>query len=48
MTFFLEGRNLLNHKNYRRVNPCTGEGYQLGDYNPVPRMDDEGADPATR
>ncbi len=34
ITFYLEGRNLINHKNYRRVNPWTGEGYQLGDYNP--------------
>lgn len=34
VTFFFEGRNLLNHKNYRRVNPYTGEGYQLGDDNP--------------
>jgi outer membrane receptor protein involved in Fe transport len=34
LTFFFEGRNLLNWKNYRRVNPYTGEGYQLGDHNP--------------
>ncbi len=34
VTVFLEGQNLLNHKNYRRVNPWTGAGYQLGDYNP--------------
>lgn len=35
VTFFLEGQNLLNHKNYRRVNPFTGDGYQLGDANPT-------------
>ena len=34
VTFFFEGRNILNHKNYRRVNPFTGEGYQAGDLNP--------------
>ncbi len=34
VTFFLEGRNIFNHKNYRRVNPFTGEGYKVGDYNP--------------
>jgi hypothetical protein len=34
LTLFLEGRNIFNHKNYRRVNPFTGEGYQLGDYHP--------------
>ena len=34
LTFFVEGRNLWNHKNYRRINPYTGEGYQVGDYNP--------------
>lgn len=34
LTFYLEMRNLFNHKNYRRVNPWTGEGYALGDYNP--------------
>jgi len=34
VTFFLEGRNVLNHKNYRRVNPWTGDGYQVGDHNP--------------
>ena len=27
-------RYLLNHKNYRRVNPFTGDGYKVGDYNP--------------
>ena len=31
---YLEVRNIFNHKNYRRVNPYTGEGYKLGDYNP--------------
>jgi hypothetical protein len=34
LTVSLEIRNLLNHLNYRRVNPWTGEGYKLGDYNP--------------
>jgi hypothetical protein len=34
LTFFFEGRNILNHLNYRRVNPYTGDGYQVGDYNP--------------
>ncbi len=34
LTMYLEARNLLNHKNYRRVNPWTGDGYQVGDYNP--------------
>lgn len=34
LTFSLEVRNLLNHRNYRRINPFTGEGYTLGDYNP--------------
>jgi hypothetical protein len=34
LTFSLEVRNLFNHKNYRRINPFTGTGYQLGDYNP--------------
>jgi hypothetical protein len=34
LTLSLEIRNLLNHKNYRRVNPWTGDGYQLGDFNP--------------
>ncbi len=34
LTMYLEIRNLLNHKNYRRVNPWTGEGYEVGDYNP--------------
>ncbi len=33
-TMYLEVRNLLNHKNYRRINPWTGDGYQIGDYNP--------------
>jgi len=46
VTFYVEIRNLLNHKNYRRVNPWTGEGYQLGDYNPSwtdrNRIEDEG------
>ena len=34
LTVFLEARNLFNHKNYRRVNPWTGEGYRVGDFNP--------------
>lgn len=34
VTFSLEVRNLFNHKNYRRVNPYTGDGYQVGDFNP--------------
>jgi len=34
LTLFLEARNILNHQNYRRVNPFTGDGYQIGDYNP--------------
>ncbi len=33
LTFFFEGRNILNHKNYRRVNPWTGDGYRVGDVN---------------
>jgi hypothetical protein len=34
LTLFFEGRNLINNKNFRRINPYTGEGYELGDYNP--------------
>ncbi len=34
VTFYIEARNILNRKNYRRVNPWTGNGYQLGDDNP--------------
>jgi len=34
LTMYVEFRNLFNHRNYRRVNPWTGEGYQLGDFNP--------------
>jgi outer membrane receptor for ferrienterochelin and colicin len=34
VTISVEVRNLFNHKNYRRVNRFTGEGYQVGDYNP--------------
>jgi len=34
VTIWLEGRNLLNHRNYRRVNPYTGDGYTLGNYDP--------------
>ena len=34
LTMYLEVRNLLNHKNFRRINPFTGEGYAVGDYNP--------------
>jgi len=33
-TVFIEARNILNHKNYRRVNKWTGDGYKVGDYNP--------------
>jgi outer membrane receptor for Fe3+-dicitrate len=39
VTMSLEVRNLFNHKNYRRVNPYTGDGYRVGDYNP-PWVDD--------
>ena len=35
LTIFFEGRNIFNHENYRRVNPYTGEGYAVGDYNPA-------------
>ncbi len=35
VTFYIEARNIFNHKNYRRVNAFTGDGYQLGDYNPA-------------
>ncbi|MBU8871849.1 MAG: TonB-dependent receptor [Gemmatimonadales bacterium] len=35
VTIYIEARNLLNHQNYRRVNTFTGDGYQLGDYNPA-------------
>jgi hypothetical protein len=34
-TVFFEGRNIFNHENYRRVNPYTGDGYQVGDSNPA-------------
>ena len=34
LTFFVEARNVLNHRNYRRVNRWTGDGYRVGDYNP--------------
>jgi len=34
LTIYLEFRNLFNHVNYRRVNPWTDDGYQVGDYNP--------------
>jgi len=34
LTMYLEFRNFLNHVNYRRVNPYTGDGYAVGDYNP--------------
>ncbi len=34
-TIYIEARNIFNHKNYRRVNRFTGEGYALGDYNPT-------------
>ena len=47
LTFFVEGRNILNHKNYRRVNSWTGDGYKVGDYNPswVERWSDDPEDP---
>jgi hypothetical protein len=52
VTFFVEARNVLNHKNYRRVNRWTGDGYQVGDYNPEWEydygdwyLDDEGMGP---
>lgn len=32
-TLFFEGRNLLDHANYRRVNPWTGEGYHVGNWD---------------
>ncbi len=35
LTAFLEGRNILNHRNHRRINPWTGDGYRLGDFNPA-------------
>ncbi len=35
LTIWLEARNLLNHKNYRRVNPYTGKGYEVGNYDPA-------------
>jgi hypothetical protein len=46
-SIFAEARNIFNHKNYRRVNPWTGEGYQIGDYNPswVERWSPEGGPP---
>ncbi len=49
LTFTLEVRNLLNHRNYRRINPWTGEGYQLGDFNPswTDQQTREGQDPYT-
>ncbi len=34
VTIYFEVRNLFNHKNFRRVNPFTGDGYKVGDYNP--------------
>ncbi len=35
LTFYVEVRNLFNHKDYRRINPWTGDGYKIGDYNPA-------------
>ena len=32
-TMFLEARNVLDQDNYRRVNPWTGEGYHLGNWD---------------
>ncbi len=34
LTMYLEFKNILNHQNFRRVNPYTGSGYEVGDYNP--------------
>ncbi len=34
LTFYVEARNILDHKNFRRVNRWTGDGYQVGDFNP--------------
>ncbi|MEN8007726.1 MAG: TonB-dependent receptor [Candidatus Krumholzibacteriota bacterium] len=34
LTFYIDFRNILNHRNYRRINPYTGRGYEIGDYNP--------------
>jgi len=33
LTVYLEGRNIFNHDNYRRVNPWTGEGYFRGNWD---------------
>ncbi len=33
LTVFFEGRNIFDHVNYRRVNPWTGEGYHLGNWD---------------
>jgi Carboxypeptidase regulatory-like domain/TonB-dependent Receptor Plug Domain len=46
VTIYIEARNLFNHKNYRRVNGFTGDGYQVGDYNP--RWVDSWSDPDER
>jgi len=35
LTVFFEGRNILNHRNYRRINSWTGDGYKIGDFNPT-------------
>jgi len=34
VTMYVEVRNLFNHKDYRRINPWTGDGYQVGNYDP--------------
>lgn len=33
LTVFFEGRNLLDHRNYRRVNPWTGQGFHQGNWD---------------
>ena len=33
VTIYLEARNILDHANYRRVNPWTGEGYIRGNWD---------------
>ncbi len=47
VTMHIEVRNLFNYKNYRRINPFTGEGYQVGDYNPRWVDDSRIRDPET-
>ena len=33
VTIYVEGQNILNHDNFRRVNPWTGEGYIRGNWD---------------